>query len=531
MTPDGPPTFSRRRFLTTAGLVGAATVLPRLSGVPRLPGAWAAPPARPAGPVFTLGVASGEPRPDGVVLWTRLAPEPLAAGGGMPAVAVPVRFEVAADDAFRRIVRGGIVMAEPGHVHSVHVDIVGLEPGRWYWYRFHTAAETSPVGRARTAPAAGASPDGLRFAFASCQQFEHGYYTAYRHMAEEDLDFVVHLGDYIYEHAPDAYRLPGGNVRHHVGPETTTLEGYRQRLAQYRTDPHLQAAHAAFPWLVTWDDHEVDNNFAGDISEDDQAPQAFRARRAAAYQAYWEHMPLPPGWARHGVGMRLYRRATFGRLAGVNVLDTRSYRTDQPCGDKPKADCPGRTAPTQTLTGPDQEAWLLDGLGRSAARWNVIAQQVFMAQLDLVAGPGRGFDVDAWDGYVASRDRLMAFLAAHPALNPVVLTGDFHSNWVADLKDNFDDPSSATVGTEFVGTSITSGGDGADSTLFGRTTLADNGHLRFYNSQRGYVRCRLTPSRWTTDFRVVPYVSRQGAPISTRASFTVDAGRPGAQPG
>jgi alkaline phosphatase D len=523
----GVPVFSRRRFLAGAGgLLGAATVLPRL---PRLPGAWAAAPATPSGSVFTLGVASGEPRPDRVVLWTRLASEPLA-GGGMPPVPVPVRFEVAADDAFRRIVHAGVAMAEPAHAHSIHVDVAGLEPARWYWYRFAALDEASPVGRTRTAPAGRTSPAALHFAFASCQQYEHGYYTAYRHMADEDFDVVVHLGDYIYEHGPDAYTVPGGNVRHHAGPETTTLEGYRQRFAQYRTDPDLQAAHAAFPWVVTWDDHELDNNYAGDVAEDGQPPEIFRARRAAAYQAYWEHMPLPAGWAGQGGGLRLYRRFTYGRLVEFNVLDTRQYRTDQPCADQRASDCPGRTAPAQTITGPEQEAWLLDGLGRSAAQWNVIAQQVFMAQLDLLPGPVRGFDVDAWDGYVASRNRLLAFLAGHRIPNPVVLTGDFHSNWVADLKADFDNPGSATIGTEFVGTSISSGGDGSDSTLVGQTALVDNGHIHFANHQRGYVRCTVTPARWTTDFRVVPYVRRPGAPVSTRASFTVEADHPGAQP-
>ena len=516
--------FSRRRFLTGAGgLFATATVLPRL------PGAWAAPSVSLSGSMFTLGVSSGEPRPDGVVLWTRLAPEPLA-GGGMPPVPVPVRYEVAADDAFRHIVQTGVMMAEPRHAHSLHIDVGGLEPARWYWYRFATADETSPVGRTRTAPAPGAFPEALRFAFASCQQYEHGYYTAYRHMAGEDLDFVVHLGDYIYEHATDLYQAPSGNVRHHVGAETATLDGYRQRFAQYRTDPDLQAAHAAFPWVVTWDDHEVDNNYAGDLGQDGEPAVFFRARRAAAYQAYWEHMPLPAGWAGQNAELRLYRRFAFGRLAEVDVLDTRQYRTDQPCDDR-TTDCPGRRAPTQTIIGPEQEAWLLDGLGRSTARWNVIAQQVFMAQLDLLPGPERGFYVDGWDGYVASRDRLLAFLAAHPARNPVVLTGDFHANWVADLKANFDDPNSPTLGTEFVGTSISSGGDGSDSTVAGRTVLAENAHLRFHNSQRGYTRCTVTPARWTTDFRVVPYVSRKGAPISTRASFVVEAGHPGAEPG
>ena len=479
--------------------------------------------------MFTLGVASGEPRPDSVVLWTRLAPEPLA-GGGMPAVPVPVRYEVATDDSFRRILHAGAVLAEPANAHSVHVEIAGLEPARWYWYRFATAGEVSPIGRTRTAPAAGASPDGLRFAFASCQQYEHGFYTAYRHMAEEDLDLVIHLGDYIYEAATDAYSAPGGNVRHHVGLEATTLEGYRQRHAQYRTDPDLQAAHAAFPWVVTWDDHEVENNYAGDISQHNDPPALFRARRAAAYQAYWEHMPLSPAGAGKGADLRIYRRLAFGRLLDLNVLDTRQYRTDQPCGDKSPGDCPARRAPTQTITGPEQERWLLDGLRASGAKWNVLAQQVFLSQLDFLAGPGHGYYLDGWDGYVASRDRLTAMLAERPDLNPVVLTGDFHTNWTADLKADFDDPASATLGTEFVGTSISSGGDGSDVTAFGQRALAENPHIHFYNSQRGYVRCRVTPTHWAADYRVVPYVRRPDAPVSTRASFTIEAGRRGAVP-
>jgi alkaline phosphatase D len=448
----------------------------------------------------------------------------------MPPVPVPVRWEVATDDGFAHVVKRGIALADPDHAHSVHVDVGGLDPARWYWYRFATKEETSLVGQTRTAPARDASPNRLRFAFASCQQYEHGFYTAYRHMAEEDLHLVVHLGDYIYEHATDAYTAPGGNVRHHVGPETATLEGYRLRHAQYKTDPDLQAAHAAFPFVVTWDDHEVDNNYAADVAADGEPPAVFRARRAAAYQAYWEHMPLSPKRAPRGGVLPLYRRLRFGRLVDLNVLDTRQYRTDQPCGDQ-ASDCPGRTAPTQTITGSEQERWLLEGLDRSPARWNVIAQQVFMAQIDLVAGARRGFYVDGWDGYVASRDRLMNFLADRLPSNPVVLTGDWHTNWVADLKARFDDPGSATLGTEFVGTSVSSGGDGSDTTAYHQRVLAENGHLHFSNSQRGYVRCDVTPGRWQTDFRVVSFVRRPGAPISTRASFFVEDGVPGAQAG
>ena len=252
------------------------------------------------------------------------------------------------------------------------------------------------------------------------------------------------------------------------------------------------------------------------------------ARRAAAYQAYWEHLPLrePP----RGIDLPLHRRLTFGRLAEFDVLDTRQYRTDQPCGDEFPGDCPQRSDPTATITGAHQERWLLDGLDRSTARWNVIAQQVFLAQIDLVEGPGQGFYVDGWDGYIASRNRLLDFLAQRRPSNPIVLTGDWHANWLADLKADFADPASATLATEFVGTSITSGGDGVDSDHEGETVLQENPHIRFYNNQRGYVRCELTPDRWQADYRVLEYVQREGAPVSTRASFVVENGSPGAQP-
>ncbi|MGH8999388.1 MAG: alkaline phosphatase D family protein, partial [Acidimicrobiia bacterium] len=473
----------------------------------------------------------GEPRPEAVVIWTRLAPAPLEEGGGMRPEPVPVRWQVAHDEGFQRVVRSGVAIAHPQDAHSVHVDVAGLEPGRWYWYRFATtgaAGTTSPVGRTRTTPALGAHPDRLRFAFASCANFEHGWYSAYRHMATEDLDLVVHLGDYIYEHPRDAHPSPSGNVRHHAGGETITLADYRRRLAQYRTDPDLQAVHGAFPFLALWDDHELDNNYAGTVPEDDRPRAGFRARRAAAYRAYWEHMPLRPDRAPSGDGLRLYRRVDFGRLAGLNLLDTRQYRSDQVCGDRYPAVCPARDDPSRTMLGAAQEQWLLGGLGQRPGRWNVLAQQVFMAQVDFVPGAERGFYLDGWDGYTAARRRLLGFVARRRPGNVVVLSGDFHSNWVTSLKADFERPASATVATEFVGTSISSGGDGSDSAPYGKQALADHPHLSFFNSQRGYVRCDVTPRRWRTDFRVVPYVSRPGAPVTTRASFVVEDGRAGA---
>jgi len=515
--------FDRRGFLTLASVAG-------LAALTRSPVARAGTDrSGVTGYPFTLGVASGEPAPDGAVLWTRLAPAPLA-GGGMPRRAVEVDWEVAHDERFRRRVRRGTTLARPQLAHSVHVELEGLDPGREYHYRFRAAGEISQTGRVVTAPRAGAALQRLRFAFASCSQYEHGYFTAYRHIAQEDVDVVLHLGDYIYEYGPEDYVARGGNVRRHEGREVSTLGDYRNRYAQYKTDPDLQAAHEHAPWIVTWDDHEVDNNWADEIPEDGQPRSAFQRRREAAFQAYYEHMPLRRTSLPRGEALRLYRRIAYGDLATFNVLDTRQYRSNQPCGDVFNADCPERQDRRRTITGARQERWLLDGLERSRTRWNVLAQQVFMAELDIRNGPEPGFALDGWDGYVASRDRVLGGIAQREVANPVVLTGDVHANWAADLKANFADPASATLGSEFVVTSITSGGDGADVNPAARLVAAENPHVRFTNDQRGYARVELDRRQWRTDYRVVPYVKRPGAPVFTRQSFVIEAGRPGMQP-
>ncbi len=368
---------------------------------------------------FTLGVASGDPLSDGVVLWTRLARDAVT-DAGRGRAPVPVRWEVAHDDGFRRIVRSGEVLALPELGHTVHAEVEGLAADRIYHYRFHAGATTSPVGRTRTAPAAGHHMGRFRFAFASCQQYEHGYWTAYRHMAEEDLDLVMHLGDYIYE------KSWGDNiVQPHDGAEIFSLEDYRRRYTQYRSDPDLQAAHAAFPWIVTWDDHEVDNNYATGVPEDRQHPGAFLLRRAAAYQAYYEFMPLRRTSVPAGPDMRLYRRFGFGDLVAMSVLDTRQYRDDQACGDGNKPSCEAHRDPTRTLLGPEQERWLLDGLHGSSARWNVLAQQVMMARLQRRNDEDEAtYPMDMWDGYPAARQRVLDAFASDRVANPVVLTGD-----------------------------------------------------------------------------------------------------------
>jgi alkaline phosphatase D len=513
--------LDRRRFLAAGGAAAALLVADRLAG------AWPAP-ARPLGYPFTLGVASGDPAPGGVVLWTRLAPAPLQPDGGMPARVVPVDWQVAADPGLGRIVRSGTVLARPGLAHAVHVEVDRLEPARTYWYRFRAAGELSPVGRTQTLPAAGASPARLALAVVSCQHYEHGYYTAYRHLAQEDLNLVVHLGDYLYETAPAE-----GQPRRHAGPEPIDLAGYRQRHAQYRTDPDLQAAHAAVPFVLTWDDHEVQNDYAGDRSERFDPPAAFRRRRAAAYRAYWEHLPLRRRSRPRGPAARLYRRLRFGDLVELAMLDTRQYRDDQPCDDngvgraQVVAGCRERLDRRRTLLGTEQRRWLLAGLDRSRARWNVVAQQLLMAELDLQPGPGLAYNSDGWDGYAADRDRILRFLQARRPSNPVVLGGDLHSFWVNDLKLGNHRPGAATLASEFVGTSVSSSGPPYEPF---RAHLADNPHVRFFDSRwRGYLRCLVDRGRWRTDLRVVDTVEWPGAPVRTLASFVVPDGRPGPQ--
>lgn len=482
---------------------------------------------RPAlgGNPFTLGIASGDPNTSGFVIWTRLAPKPTE-GGGMPSVAVAVAWEVAKDENFTRIVRKGESIALPQLAHSVHVEVEGLEPNQWYWYRFMVADETSPVGRARTMPKLTGTPDLLRFAFASCQHFESGYYTAYEHMAKEDLDLVFHLGDYIYE-GPGK---PGG-VRLHLGNEIQSLEDYRGRHALYKTDESLRAMHARCPWVVAWDDHEFDNNYASDISEEENVDSAsFLQRRTNAYQAYYEHMPLRRSSIPSGPDMKIFRRVRFGSLAEFNVLDTRQYRSDQPNGDGLAPLTGDAIDPKTTMLGSAQEGWLFKGLLQSPARWNVLAQQVMMARVDFKEGEAKAFSMDQWSGYDVARTRLLDFLATRKVPNPIVLTGDIHSNWCNNLLVNFEEPEGKPVAAEFVGTSITSGGDGGQARINLDRLLAENPFVKFVNAQRGYVQCTVTPKSWRSDYRVVEYVSRPGAPLVTKASFVVENGQPGVNP-
>jgi len=508
--------LSRRSLLVgSALLLGAPYVRLFARAAPTSP-SWKTMP-------FTLGVASGDPTSSGVVLWTRLAPD-LANNGGMDPAPVDVRWEIATDEKMTRVVQQGRETATAEWAHSVHVEVDGLEPDRWYWYRFAAGDAVSPIGRTRTLPLESSSPDRFRFVFVSCQNYEQGFFTAYEHVGNEDVDLVFHLGDYIYESAGSE-----GHARKHAGPKLLTLEQYRSRYAQYKSDPNLQAAHARTPWFVTPDDHEVQNNYANDISERNDPRDAFLLQRAAAYRAYYEHQPLRRSSMPRGPAAQFYRQSGWGTLASFHILDTRQFRTDQPCGDGTKAPCPDVFDPHATLMGDTQERWLFDGLRQSGARWRLIPQQVMMARVDQQPGDERRYSMDQWPGYDAQLQRMMKFLADAKPSNPVVLTGDIHANYVNDLKVDWDDPKSPTVGTEFVGTSISSGGDGADRGVRTQSMLDENPFVKFFNGQRGYVRCTITPASMRAEYEGVDYVSRPDAPRVRRASFLVEDGHPGAR--
>jgi alkaline phosphatase D len=475
---------------------------------------------------FTLGVASGEPVPSGVVLWTRLAPEPLN-GGGVGTDPVDVGWEVAEDEGFGSVVQSGTVVARPAGAHSVHVEVSGLEPGHSYFYRFTAGDEVSAVGRTRTAPAASEMPPQLRFGLASCQHFEHGFYAAHRHLRDEDLDLMVFVGDYIYEGPARA-----GEVRRHVGGEARTLTDYRNRHAQYKTDPDLQRLHAAVPWLVTWDDHEVDNNYAGLRSE--SLDPEFGRRRAAAYRAYFEHMPLRRRALPTATRMVLRSRRDWGRLARLHLLDGRQRRTPQACpppgrGGAALIDerCPELHASGRTMLGRPQETWLTEGLRAVPERWNFIAQQTLMAQARITVDGRRRISSDMWDGYPDARDRLLRAVADNGLRSCVVLSGDAHTAYVCDLKRDFDDDDAPVVAAEFCGTSITTRGRAQSAT---DAIVRDNPHLLFgESSRRGYIVLDVTPNRCTARLRVVDDPADRQSGMTTAATFAVDAGRPGAR--
>jgi len=473
-------------------------------------------------PRFALGIASGQPRANSVVLWTMLT------GAGLPE-RVTVQWEIAFDEAFTRIAARGEESAELAWSHSVHAEPAGLEPARWYWYRFSALGQQSMVGRTRTAPAADAAVASFNFVIASCQRWDVGHYAAWKHVATEALDAVIFLGDYIYEYAtgPKAVRpLEGGHVR--------TLEQYRARYATHKSDPALQAAHAAAPWLLVWDDHEVGNDYAN-LQGQELEPD-FKAQRAAAYRAYWEHMPFPKSARPVDADMRIVDRLDWGRLARIHLLDDRQYRDVQVC-PKPgrggsntvalKA-CPALLDTRRTLLGVEQERWLADGWD-STRPWNLLAQQTLMARFSWTdPAAGGTYWTDGWDGYPAARQRLLDVVAQRKLPGVVVLGGDVHSHYVADLKADYDDPQSPVIASEFCGSSITSLGMPQARLDAARTF---NPHIRYGRSdQRGYMRFALDAKQLQAQIRVVDDALDPASGISTAARFVVDSARPGPLP-
>jgi len=516
-----------RRLLLQLALASTATLWlpPSARGQPRF-----------SSNPFTLGVASGSPTHDSVVLWTRLlSPSLLDTGRGQGAVTV--RWEVAHDEQFARLVQSGQTQAEPALAHSVHVEVAGLAADRWYFYRFIAGDATSPVGRTRTFPAAGAAVARLRLGYASCQRWEHGYFSAWRHMREENLDAVMFLGDYIYE-----YPGAANAVRPVSGGWVLTLDDYRRRHALYKGDADLQAMHATCPWLLTWDDHEVQNDYAA-LHEGTGVPflgmvDDFAARRAAAYQAWYEHMPVRAsvltqalGGLARGAELRIYQQVPFGRLATLCLLDGRQYRDRQPClkDGKPggrlvdPAACPDWADAQRSYLGRAQEQWLDGTLARSGGQWNVIGQQTLFGLRDARPGPGQRLWNDGWDGYAAARTRLTDSLRKNAVANPVLLGGDVHENWVGRILADYADVASPTVGVEFCGTSITSRSGGNAKTA---ERLAENPHFVFADAERkGYGVAEFTPKQLITTLRVVDDVTRKDAAIETLARFVVPAGR------
>jgi alkaline phosphatase D len=523
--------ISRRVLLRTGGSAAAGLFM-----LGRAASSAAAPPWDQVNP-FSLGVASGDPTPDGFVLWTRLLPEGTPLDGSvMKQEPYGVRYEVAADPEFRTIVRRGSEEAVWEESHTVHAEIAGLPSDRWYWYRFKWGRAISSVGRTRTAPPLGATVDRLRFAFTSCQNWGGGYYGALGKLAEEDVDLVVHLGDYIYEDVEPMNPVLARLAQLSGLGECLTLADYRTRYAFYKRDRNLQEAHRHLPWLSTWDDHEVANNYAGLVIDPEKPLVDAKLRRAAAYLAYWEHQPLSRSRKPVDENMSIFRRAHWGDLATFHVIDTRQYRDDQ--GGPPQCEqvdrdplsryCPTQLDPERRLLGDEQRTWLYDGLSKREAdtAWHVLANQVGFAPEDTRTGTqGRRFGFDSWDGYVMERQDLLNHLADQERTNLVVITGDKHVNSVRDVPPSYRSLAGAPVATEFIGTSISSGGQRPTPDFVPEPF---NPQIRWQDLHHGYVRVDLTDDVWRSDFRVIDTVASENVRVWTESSWEVVPDKPGA---
>jgi alkaline phosphatase D len=495
---------------------------------------------------FTLGIASGSPTSDGIVLWTRLAPSGFLGSSSLGNDNITVRWEIAHDEGFTRVVQRGQAQALAQLAHSVHVEVAGLEGGRGYFYRFILGDFTSPLGRTRTLPATDVAPSRFRIAYASCQRWEHGYYSAYRHMLADQPDLVLFLGDYVYEYprAANPVRTPNATSN---GGWVITLDDYRSRYALHKSDPDLQAMHAACPWAFTWDDHEVQNDYAG-LQAGDAGPAVadFAARRAAAYQAFYEHMPLRASALTRALAglsekpaaeLRIYGQLKLGALGSLYLLDPRQYKDAPVCtkegdgktGSVNPAQCPAWNDPARSFLGAAQEKWLAQSLAQNASSggWQIIGQSTRFGLRDSRAsGAGQTFHNDNWDGYSAARTRLTDALQKSGSNNAVMLGGDVHENWVGHIKADYAKSSSANIGTEFCGTSISSRHSANSTNDKIPERLARNPHFIFADSEkRGYGLADFSAQKLQVSLRTVSDVTSKDATIQTLAQFAVQSGR------
>lgn len=477
---------------------------------------------------FGLGVASGFPSANRVVLWTRLlgVPDVVSSDG------IFVRWFVWELGKKGSIAAQGVEVAQKELGYSVHVEAAGLRPNCWYEYQFVVGGEVSAVGVTRTLAAAGSSPERLRVAYASCQSWEDGFYSAYKSMRTDYPDLVLFLGDYIYEYGSS---FAPHVVRKHGLKHIKSLQDFRDRYALYRSDPLLQEMHAACPWLLTWDDHEVENNYAGELSTVGHGDQ-FSSLRAAAYQAFYENMPLPRSVLRNGINgllngheVRLFSAFDFGSLARIHMLDSRQYRDAPPCGASPRAAlakvCSQYAYSARSMLGWNQEAWLAESMRTSKSQWNIFAQQTVFTPADMHIPLAQRRDTDSWAGFPQARQRLIDDISKHAPNGPLVLGGDIHLNWVAHVHRDPVDVSTPVVASEFCGTSITSRSGRSEA----RTLEAVNGnpHCVYSNAAyRGYGLVDITPKSATVTLRAVRDVKDENSEIFDLKRFEVEAGSP-----
>lgn len=516
--------MQRRQLFQFLGSSAALLAMPKLGWTSQ---SWAVEP-------FSMGVASGSPTSDSIVLWTRLNPAAIEQAG-LSRQSTDVVWQLAHDEQFTRLAAKGVVQASPELAHSVHAEVSGLSPERQYFYRFIAGNAVSPTGRTRTFPRAESPVKRLRLAYASCQQWGNGYYSAYRHLLSENLDVVMFLGDYMYEY-PSSRPV---DIRPTTGGWITTLEGYRSRYALHKSDPDLQAAHAAYPWMVTWDDHEVQNDYAGTQAGESGKPVAnFMARRRAAYQAYYEHMPVRRAdfsriISHQGENARVFNSTPFGQLATLFTLDMRQFKDPQACNidNRPGSrrinpkDCPELAEPQRTMLGEEQEGWLKRHFEKNSAQWHVLGQQTLLGQRNFDLDGGLRIWNDGWDGYPAARQRLIQAMQSTRLSNPVVLGGDVHENWVGHILTDYQNPGSQSVGVEFCGTSITSLSGTSQSQI--EKILAVNPHFIFANAEaRGYGVVEFTPKQLSTTLKAVYDATNPASDAYTLAQFAVEPGTP-----